>query len=299
MNKPAKQEDIFYWHKESGSLILIVTETKLCSSSQPWIIKRFESVWVFTSGLDVGFQGAGVAIFVNNSLVCHVSKVEEVKGRVLSIHLLFKNKLSVSVIGLYACASNGDHFAQASVINLFIADIVNKSFFVVIGGDFNEDNSVKGTSLRKCLDLGLVNVFGGHSLTRISTWSNSKSVSKVLDYILVSDFLISAVMDCEVSSVLEFFDTDYLAVLMSIGLDGLLDARLNSIYKHANKDHWKFKVKDANKKKWAHFKELSECALLDSLDRFKMAEDGGNLDGMWGVLAEAMTASAEKKFLRH
>ncbi|KAG9290412.1 hypothetical protein G9A89_007143 [Geosiphon pyriformis] len=251
MNNPAKQEDIYHWHKESGSLISIVTETKLCSGLQPWIMKRFESVQVFMSGLDVGFRGAGVAIFVNDSLARHVFKVEKVKGRVFSICLLFKNKLSVSVIGLYA-----------SVINSFIADTVNRSSFVVLDGDFNEDNSVKGASLRKCLGLGLVNVFGGHSLARISTWNNSRGVSKVLDYILVSNSLISVVVDRNVSSVLEFFDMDYLA---------------------------KFKIKNADEKKWAHFKDLSECVLLGSLDRFKMAEDGGNLDGMWGMLADAMT----------
>ncbi|KAG9291555.1 hypothetical protein G9A89_021974 [Geosiphon pyriformis] len=239
---------------------------------------------VFTSGLDVGFHGAGVAMFVNNSLVRHVSKFKEVKGRVLSIRLLFKNKLSVSVIGLYACASGGDHFAQASIINSFIADTVNKSFFVVLGGDFNEDNSVKGASLRKCLGLGL---------------NNLRGVSKVLDYILVSDSLISVVVDHNVSSVLEFFDTDHLVVSMSIGLGGLLDACLNSIRKHINKDCWKFKIKDADEKKWAHFKDLSECVLLGSLDRFKIAEDGSDLDGMWGMLADTMTASAEKFFSRH
>ncbi|KAG9295929.1 hypothetical protein G9A89_006668 [Geosiphon pyriformis] len=229
MNNPAKQKNIFHWYKESGSSILIVTETKLCSSSQPWIMKKFESVWVFMFGLDVGFCGAGVAIFVNDSLACHVFKVEEVKGKVLSICLLFKNKLSVSIIGLYACVSGGDHFAQAFVINSFIADTVNKSIFVVLGGDFNKDNSVKRVSLRKCLGLGLVNVFGGHSLARIPTWSNSRGISKVLDYILVSDSLISAVVNHDVGFVSEFFDTDHLAVLMSIGLDGLLNACLNSV----------------------------------------------------------------------
>ncbi|KAG9297232.1 hypothetical protein G9A89_015483 [Geosiphon pyriformis] len=174
MNNLAKQEDIYRWHKESSSSISIVMETKLCSSLQPWIMKRFEGVRVFTSGLDVGFRGTGVAIFVNDSLARHVFKVEEVKGRVLSICLLFKNKLSVSVIGLYACVSGGNHFAQASVINSFIADIVNRSSFVVLDGDFNEDNLVKGASLRKCLSLGLVNVFGGYSLARILTWNNSR-----------------------------------------------------------------------------------------------------------------------------
>ncbi|KAG9285757.1 hypothetical protein G9A89_013182 [Geosiphon pyriformis] len=65
INIPAKQEDIVCWHFDSGNLILIITET---------------NVQIFSSELDKGFLGAGVAIIMANSLACHVAKIEEIPG---------------------------------------------------------------------------------------------------------------------------------------------------------------------------------------------------------------------------
>ncbi|KAG9287191.1 hypothetical protein G9A89_001599 [Geosiphon pyriformis] len=227
----------------------------LSLSSFKILTAKFEGVRVFTSGLDARFCGAGVAIFMNNSLACHVSKVIKVKSRVLLVCLLFKNKLSILVIGLYMCAFGCDRFVQASVVNFFIVNAVNKSSFVVLDGDFNEDNFVKDASLRKCLGLGL---------------NNSRGVSKVLDYIFVSNSLASAVVHHEVDSVSEFFDTDHLAVSILVGFGGLLDFHLNSLHKHTNKNCWKFKIKNADVKKWALFKDFSGSALLGSLAKFEV-----------------------------
>ncbi|KAG9300450.1 hypothetical protein G9A89_010075 [Geosiphon pyriformis] len=58
-----------------------------------------------------------------------------------------------------------------------------------------------------------------------------------------------AVVGHSVGSVSAFFNTNHKAVMVPIGLDGLLDICLNSLYKWANKDHWKFKIKDVNSTK--------------------------------------------------
>ncbi|KAG9284163.1 hypothetical protein G9A89_022937 [Geosiphon pyriformis] len=68
MTNLAKQEDIVYWHKDSGNMISIVTEMKLRSDIRLWIKNKFDGLRVFTSDLDVEFCGAGVAIIMNNSL---------------------------------------------------------------------------------------------------------------------------------------------------------------------------------------------------------------------------------------
>ncbi|KAG9287361.1 hypothetical protein G9A89_023733 [Geosiphon pyriformis] len=88
-------------------MILIVTETKLRSDIKPWIMNKFDGLWVFTSDLDVGFHGAEVAIIIKNSLAQHVSKVNEIPGHLIFVHLLFKNKLSVIILGLYTGVSIG------------------------------------------------------------------------------------------------------------------------------------------------------------------------------------------------
>ncbi|KAG9286422.1 hypothetical protein G9A89_014588 [Geosiphon pyriformis] len=164
--------------------------------------------------------------------VKHVYKVVEVPGRLLSVKLLFRNKLSVSILSLYAGASMFMHFSQADKINSLIAKAVNESFFMILDGDFNEDGSHKCASFRKCFDLGLVNALGGR-------------VAKVIDYIFVSLSLVNAILDRSVTGVDEYFNTNHRAVAVSMGLGGLLDINLMSLCKQANKDQWKFNFKDA------------------------------------------------------
>ncbi|KAG9301654.1 hypothetical protein G9A89_016724 [Geosiphon pyriformis] len=96
INILAKQEDIICWHKDSGNLVSIITETKLRSSCR---------VKVFSSELDKKFFGADIVIIINTSLAYHVCKVSEVSGWLLLVKLLFKNKLSMSILGLYTRAS--------------------------------------------------------------------------------------------------------------------------------------------------------------------------------------------------
>ncbi|KAG9284419.1 hypothetical protein G9A89_023676 [Geosiphon pyriformis] len=240
-----RQEDIVRWHFDSGNLISVVTETKLRSSTRPWIADKFDGVRIFSSGLDVGFLSADVAIIMDNSLAHHVSKVKEVPGCFISVQLFFKGKLSVSVLGLYASAFAGTRFGQASEINLFIAKAVNSSTFVVLGSDFNKDSSRK---------------------------NNSRGVEKVIDFIFVSEGLSAVIAGHGVASVQDFFDMDHKAVSVSIGLGGLLNAHLNSIHKQANKNRWKFRIKDA--------------------------KTSGNLDAMWEIIREVVISSADKVFSR-
>ncbi|KAG9297105.1 hypothetical protein G9A89_019386 [Geosiphon pyriformis] len=106
---------------------------------------------------------------MNSSLAHHVSKISEVPGQLFLVKLLFKNKLSVSILGLYAEASLAVRFSQAFDINSMIAKAINESSFVVLGGNFNKNGSQKCASFKKCLDLGLVNSLDGSSYVKKST----------------------------------------------------------------------------------------------------------------------------------
>ncbi|KAG9307151.1 hypothetical protein G9A89_016979 [Geosiphon pyriformis] len=212
MNNPAKQKDIVHWHKDMGNLISIITETKLWSKVCPWIANRLNGIQVFTSGVNSGNLGSGVTIIMDTSLTCHVCKIFEVLGWLFSVRLLFKNKLSVSILGLYADASLSVQFFQAGKINSMIAKAVNEFFFVVLGGNFNEDGSHKCASFKKCLDFGLVNFF-----------ANSCGVIKTINFLFIFSNLVNAVVDQNMCGVEEFFNTNHWAVSVSVGLDGLLD----------------------------------------------------------------------------
>ncbi|KAG9284982.1 hypothetical protein G9A89_009792 [Geosiphon pyriformis] len=255
------QEDIIHWHKEINNMISIITETKLKDRIRPWIMNKFVGVRVFTSGLNSGHMGSGITIIMNNFLAQHVCKVSDIPGRFLSIKLLFKNKLSVLVLGLYAGSS-----LAVNDVNSLVARAVNESSFIILGGDFNEDGSHKSVSFRKCFDLGLVNSLNGSLFGKEATWANSYGVAKIIDYVFVLSSLVNTILDHDVSGVEEYFDTDHKAVSVSVGLGGLLDVQLNTLRKQIK------------------FKEDTSANAAMFHDKFYAAKMSLDLNTMWGHL---------------
>ncbi|KAG9304058.1 hypothetical protein G9A89_005968 [Geosiphon pyriformis] len=281
LNNSAKQVDVVCWHFDIGNLVSIFTESKLRDKVRPWITGKFDGVQVFTSGLDSGCFGSGVAIVINNSLAKHVCKISEVPSWLLSIRFLFKNKLSVSVLGLYAGASLSVCFSQTGDINSLIAKAVNKSSFVVLGGDFNEDGAHKSASFKKCSDLGLVNALNRSVLVKMPTWGNSHDVVKTIDYMFISSSLINAVVNHDVTGVEDFFDTDHKAISVS----------LNSMCKQANKNHWKFNFGDAGEKEWNNFKDATLTNGIMCSSDFTASVESSDLDAMWNIVHKIMILS--------
>ncbi|KAG9295455.1 hypothetical protein G9A89_013484 [Geosiphon pyriformis] len=296
MNTPAKQEDIIRWHKEMNNLVSIVTETKLRSRICPWIADKFDGIRVFTSGLDSSHLGAGVAVIMDVSLAHHVCKVSEVSGQLLSIKLLFKSKLSVSILGLYAGAFSVVWFFQTGEINSLIAKAVNESSFIILSGDFNEDSSHKNASFKRCFDLGLVNSLIGSLAAKMLTWENSRGVKKTIDYVFVFSSLVNVIVHRKVLNVSEYFDMDHQAVSVNLGLGGLLDTHLNSLCKQANKDRWKFDIKSASKAKWLEFKDVSAANVSLFLDAFGVTIRFSDVDTMWNIVCKIMVLSAGGTF---
>ncbi|KAG9298233.1 hypothetical protein G9A89_002721 [Geosiphon pyriformis] len=259
MNNCAKQTDIVHWHKDMNNLV------------RPWIADRFDGVCVFTSGLDFSHMGSGVAIILNSLLARHVCKVSEMPGQLLSVRLFFKNKLSVSILGLYAGVSLVVCFSQAGDINSFITKAVNKSSFVIFGGDFNKDSSHKCASFKKCFDLGLVNFLGGSLFVKSLTWCNSCGAAKTIDYVFVSSNLINTVVDHSVAGVNDFFDTDHRAISVSVGIGGLLDLE---------------------------FKDTSAVNASMFSDVFGAAVKFSNMDAMWNIVRKIIILSADSTFKR-
>ncbi|KAG9306707.1 hypothetical protein G9A89_004254 [Geosiphon pyriformis] len=259
--------------KDMNNLVSIVTETKLRDMVCPWITDKFDGVHVFTFGLDSGHMGSDVAIIIDSSLAKHVCKISEVPGWLLSIRLLFGNKLSVFILGLYAGMFSVVQFSQTSDINFLVSKAVNKTFFVILGSDFNEDGSHKCASFRKCFDLGLVNSLSGSTFVRSPTWCNSCGVAKTIDYVLVSSSLVNAIMDRGVVGVEYFFNTDHRAVSVSVGLGGLLD---------------KFDVKNASNGKWLEFKNATAANASMLSDVFVAATKFSDKDAILELLVSKL-----------
>ncbi|KAG9288920.1 hypothetical protein G9A89_019542 [Geosiphon pyriformis] len=283
-------------HKDINNLVFIVTETKLRSRVCPWIADKFDGVRVFTSGLDSGHLGADVAVIMDVFLAHYVCRVSEVPGWLLSIKLLFKSKLSVSILGLYAGASSVVWFSQAGEINSLIVKTVNESSFIILGGDFNEDGSHKSASFKRCFDLGLVNSLVSSPAAKMPTWENSRGVKKTIDYVFVSSSLVNVIVRHEVLNVSEHFDTDHQAVSVDLGLGGLLDTCLNSLCKQVNKDHWKFDVNSASEAKWLEFRDASAANVSMFLNAFGVAVRFSDVDAMWDIVCKILVLSAGGTF---
>ncbi|KAG9294014.1 hypothetical protein G9A89_019352 [Geosiphon pyriformis] len=295
MNNSSKQADIICWHISIDNMVSIVTETKLKDKVCLWIANRFAGVQIFISGLDSGYLGSGVAIIMNVALAKHVCKVSEVSGRLISVRLLFKNKLSVSILGLYAGASALVCFSQTNDMNALIAGTVNNSFFVVLDGDFNKDGLHKSASFKKCGSLGLVNSFVSSPFLKFPTWSNFQGVTKTIDYLFMSPNLVNAIVDRNILDVVNFFNTDHQAVSASISLGGLLDTQLCSIHKQANKNRWKYNYNTTDDALWSKFKdEIAVNAAMFSVD-FMAARELSDLDAMFHKL-ELLVSKLVKAF---
>ncbi|KAG9291676.1 hypothetical protein G9A89_022095 [Geosiphon pyriformis] len=298
LNNPVKQDDVIRWHKNINNLVSIFTESKLKGKVRPWLTNKFDGVRVFTSGLDSGSMDASVLIIMNSSLAKHVCKVSEVSGQLLSIKLFFKNKLSVSILGLYTGASSVVQFSQAGEINSLIAKAINESFFVVFSGDFNENSSRKCVSFKKCLELGLVNSLIESLAIKMPTWANSKGIMKTINYVFVSLNLVNSLVHYGVSNVGEYFNTDHQTVSVSMSLDGLLDTHLFFLHKQVNKDHWKFDVKNASEAKWLEFKDAMAANTTMLSGVFGDAVKFSDLGAIWDVIYKIMVFSAGGAFKR-
>ncbi|KAG9307479.1 hypothetical protein G9A89_017309 [Geosiphon pyriformis] len=159
------------------------------------IMNKFKRVQIFSFGLDKSFLGA-------------------------------REKLSVTILGLYADAFAKARYGQVSKINFFIVKADNSSAFVVMSKNFNENNTKRSANFKFCMDLGLI-----------------------IDFIFVTHGLASAVAGHKVEPVFEFFDTNHKAVSIVVGLGGFLNVCLNSVHKQTNRNRWKFQIKNKILKK--------------------------------------------------
>ncbi|KAG9300108.1 hypothetical protein G9A89_000848 [Geosiphon pyriformis] len=262
-------------------MISVVTETMLKEKVHPWIINKFDGS---------GYLGAEVVIIMDVSLAKHVCKISEVPGQFISVKLLFKNKLSVTVLSLYTGATLEKRLAHSYVVNLMVAEALNGSTFVVLGSNFNKNDSDHSASFKKCLDLGLFNSLHDSSSHRLPTWSNSRGVHKCIDFILVSDGLRSSFFNQCVSCSAKFFDSDYLAVLVDIGLESFLSSQLNLIRRQAVREKWKYRVSD--------FGDASLAVASKAAGNFELHGSNGDINGMWTLLCLIVCSTAEATLVK-
>ncbi|KAG9286715.1 hypothetical protein G9A89_012265 [Geosiphon pyriformis] len=200
------------------------------------IVDKFSGVYVFTLGMNSGYLNLGVAIVIDNSLAKYIFKISEV---------------------------------LAKKINSFIAKAVSKFSFIVLSGDFNEDGSYRCASYKKCLDLGLVNSLDEGSIAKMLIQCNSCGVTRVINYLFMSSNLVNSIVNHDVTDVVDYFNTNYKAIAVSMGLSGLLDCE---------------------------FKDIMAANIIMFLNEFARTKSFSDLNAMWVVVHKIMVFSANGTF---
>ncbi|KAG9294759.1 hypothetical protein G9A89_008238 [Geosiphon pyriformis] len=164
---------------------------------------------------------------------------------------MFTSSLDVGFLGASVALIMNENLAKdVSKISEILARTCNESTFVILDGDFNKDGNKRSSSFSKCVDLGLVNALVNSFYIKTSIWSNSRGIERTIDFVFVSQSLSNALINRRVVNVDEFFNTDHSSVQITIGLGKILDPVLRAIHVQANRDKWKFNVKNADRVKW-------------------------------------------------
>ncbi|KAG9290207.1 hypothetical protein G9A89_022183 [Geosiphon pyriformis] len=221
------------------------------------------------------------------------------------------NNLSIMVMSLLTKIDNANLVWKIATCNVRGVNVPAKQKDVVC---WHVDS---GNMVSIITEMKLRSNISKHSLIKASTWSNSQGFVKVIDYIFISKNLSSALaghkpideipveeltftakvtthnlVSFQMSNSWERVDIYYNVTIQSnwhgigystpklIDLGGLLDAQLNDKHKQANRDKWKFNIKDADTSKWTHFREHLLDKFLEYIDEFNAAKDTKNLDTM-------------------
>ncbi|KAG9307655.1 hypothetical protein G9A89_023220 [Geosiphon pyriformis] len=90
----------------------------------------------------------------------------------------------------------------------------------------------------------------------------------MINFLFIFLNLANAVVSCNVFDVGKFFNTDHQVISVSVSLGGLLDTRLNSVCKQANRDQWKFDFKGVIEAKWKKFGIATSANAVMFLNEF-------------------------------
>ncbi|KAG9292592.1 hypothetical protein G9A89_006963 [Geosiphon pyriformis] len=227
----------------------------------------------------------------------------EVSVSLDKVYLWIMNKFDG--VHVFTSKVNSDYLDSgiAIIMDISLARHVCKvskvpGWILSVSGDFNENESHKYASFKKCFDLGLVNFLARSSFAKIPTWYNSCGIAKTIDYVFIFLNLVNTMVGYNITSVVDYFDTDHIVVSVFVSLDSLLDVQLFSLCKQVNKDYWKFDVKSANERKWCKFRDptAANAAMLSSA--FTAAEKSLDLDIIWDIVHRVMVFSTNGTFKR-
>ena len=98
---------------------------------------NYDTFWTHDPNIP---KGTGTGIILKKPLGDHIYKIEEKEGRLISLYMKFKGKITIQVTGIYGVASKDPLALQTKeLLNNTLNHITNNNNLHIIAGDINED----------------------------------------------------------------------------------------------------------------------------------------------------------------
>ncbi|PKY58859.1 DNase I-like protein [Rhizophagus irregularis] len=258
LNTILKQEQVSNFMKINKIGCLIVTETKLQTTSAKMIYKDNKDITTWWSCDDDNHFSTGVGIIMDNNYAKFVIKKDIIEGRALKLTLLLKGKIRFTIIAIYNFSNNSykdeiiEFYKKLEEIIIVEKKLQAK---IICAGDFNAcyDTMIAQQKANRkifwkerifqilkknvMVDINLI-----YHDKPLNTWNRSDKKSRI-DYIWATEDLIPDTIFASTNKV-HIFETDHSAVTVYFQIDDLFHLKQISKKKKHNKNNLKIDYRD-------------------------------------------------------
>ncbi|CAB4429734.1 unnamed protein product [Rhizophagus irregularis] len=276
LNTTLKQEQVLNYMKINKISCLIVTETKLQTTSAKMIYKNNKDITTWWSCDDDNHFSTGVGILMNNDYAKYVIKKDIIEGRALKLTLLLKGKIRFTIIAIYNFSNNSykddilEFYQKLEEIVIAEKKLQAK---IVCAGDFNASYDIAIAQQKanrkifwkdRIFQIFKKNVMVNINLVYhdkpLNTWNRSDKKSRI-DYIWITEDLVPDTIYASTNKV-HIFETDHSAVTVYFQIDDLFHTKQLFKKKKHNNNNLKVDYKKIDSQLWETYAEKIE-KLLD------------------------------------
>ena len=301
LNTILKQEQVSNFMKINKIGCLIVTETKLQTTSAKMIYKDNKDITTWWSCDNDNHFSTGVGIIMDNNYAKFVIKKDIIEGRALKLTLLLKGKIRFTIIAIYNFSNNS---YKDEIIEFYkkLEEIITTEkklqAKIVCAGDFNacydsmiaQQKANRKIFWKECIFQTLKkNVMVDINLIYhdkpLNTWNRLDKKSRI-DYIWVTEDLIPDTIFASTNKV-HIFETDHSAVTIYFQIDDLFHMKQVAKKKKHNKNNFKVDYKKIDNQLWEKYAEKIDKLLEKEQDIIDNVEISINsINRIWNIIRD-------------
>jgi exonuclease III len=286
--------------EEQGIQILGLSETNLTEEEHRHVIAdhpKFRSYWANGEK-----RGEGVGVLIERNLDRHNIKVRRYGGRIITIELLFKDKVKMGIAQIYLPSDKDRRYQVEESLKKIVQSWESSNSHIIVMGDFNavekprkdrkghRTNKAESKIFRFMKEYDLQDSFRTYNKEQVDYTWEERDLGSRIDMIWTSGFITEHTQDSSIIDIREELNTDHKQPRIQV------DATILGREKVTIRDQRKmgpYNTKEATKEVWKKWEE-------DLEEKIGSSTEGAmeSVDLIWDRLAAAMKAASEKHFRR-